>query len=556
MNAILKPWVSVVVIGCLSAFTLAIFTESYLLDTSANNLVNAVTMQTKVSLSLTPKNVQCTPLALTGEAVALPGVVAPVCPEAQRLTFDSEKVVRYRSNLDSASLQEFFANNLEQYCWKEKGGEKNILTYENNSGRLMVNLDENPISKKTVVTYAYIPLSSNVLGVKLAQADMPSFDPNQIPQGMPSGMNMPQMPEGFDPNQIPKGMPGGMNMPQMPGGFNQMNSQGDGQAGFGMPQQMGPSDEDMQKMDEMRFAQMKKGLGQFSKGAQTMKKSLAKLKTKVGKCGVGIPEELQNAIDASDGLATKIESAQTADELEEIISDVEDVSSVMQEWGPKMGDLQKLCSMLTAADKEVLRIKKALAKYESKAKTNTKIDLTDLLAQYKQDAQTLTDTLVKIKELAKTDPESAGDMIETDFFDLLDNIHNSEMAIDVALNVSKGLKNMDLDLKSLERQITALKKKKVDVAEHLSILTELKAKNESLKQKIKSKFDAEEVIAEVEEFFQEREALQDKIQESGGATGYEPKVKVDASYNVNVNMPDAFLKQTTTESTPGAVIEE
>ena len=158
-------------------------------------------------------------------------------------------------------------------------------------------------------------------------------------------------------------------------------------------QGQGPSQEQMQQMDQQRFQNMKQGLTQFTRQVTNMKKSVNRVKTAVAKCGVSLPEELTNALDASDGLVAKIKAAQTADDLDQIVGDVEDVSSVMQDWGPHIGDLSQLCQMLKQSDRDIKTLNSSLKKFQSRAKANTKIDVSNLLADYTANITAMQDTL-------------------------------------------------------------------------------------------------------------------------------------------------------------------
>jgi hypothetical protein len=299
----------------------------------------------------------------------------------------------------------------------------------------------------------------------------------------------------------------------------------------------------MQKMDERRFKDMKRGLSQFAKGIKSMKKSAAKTKAIVSKCGVSMPEELENALASADNLVGKIESAKTADELDEATESIEDVGSVMQEWGPKMGDLHRLCQMIKQGDKDLKQLERSIKRAESQDKSNKKVDLSEMIAEFKNDFNGLKSALAEVKQLAKTDPESALEKLEDDFFGQMDNVRNSERAIDMALNVLRGIKDADREMKDYQKQINSLKKKKVDTAEIQAELDFLKSQIAELKVLIKTKFDPDDLVDTVEATFDAREELQDALQELGAGPQMVPQIKVNKSYNTRVDLPDAFKKQ-------------
>jgi len=544
-------------------------------------------------------------------ALAKDGVA--LYPGAQRLTFTPGAEVTYRVPETADKIVSFYSQILPAQGWEELENEYGQLTYVKGEDELTIKLEENPLSKKTVTTYAFAPTSA-VLGIKLAQETAPlpadssgsvpmdqtsqpanpqsggcpnlmpvapcdngryecnggawqcvaSSQPNQPSQQQPYQNNQPnQYQQPYQQNKFDQQnatqtcrvngveMPGSCDNYNQPGQMgqnqlgqgNQMGQNGQmGPGGEGMGQQ-GPSEEQMQKMDEQRFKQMKQGLNQFSKGATQMKKMLAQVQKKVTKCGVGIPEELTNALAAADGIVTKIKAAQTADELDEIITDVEDVGSVMQEWGPQMGELNRVCQMITQADRDAKKLDQDVKRLTSRVKANKKIDLTEALAAFQQEVTALKQVITDAKTLAKTDPLSALDKIETEFYGEMDNIQSSRMAVETALNISQGLKDVAREIKSVETQIKNLKKKKIDTAGVEELLTTMKSQVAELQSLIKTKFDPEELISLVESAYDTRQQIMDLIQELSGTITYMPNIKADTKMNVNVNLPDVFQKQ-------------
>ncbi len=511
---------------------------------------------------------KCLTYNFKGEKVSLGGTNVPAYPGAERLTFDGGNSVRYRLGATASEAANFYSKKLTSQCWRKA----NQVASSKNSEKLTIALTEDPISRKTVATYTFSsPNALKVLGIELAQDTgivPPAGDTYQQPQ-------LPMQPAPTDGTNIqnqPLYSPDQQQQPYQPmpsNPENNINTQTCNingtetpgpcpaptrQLEFGRPEggfmgeqkpqgQQGPSEEEMQKMDERRFKDMKRGLSQFAKGIKMMKKSAAKTKAIVSKCGVSMPEELENALASADNLVGKIESAKTADELDEATESIEDVGSVMQEWGPKMGDLHRLCQMIKQSDKDLKQLDRSVKRAETRNKSNKKIDLSEIIAEYKAGVTALRQNLVEAKQLAKTDPESALEKIEDGFYGEMDNVRNSERAIDMALNVSQGLRDAAREIKNYQKQIDSLKKKKVDTAEIQGELNSLKTKIEELKSLVKTKFDADDLVDVVEATFESREILQDALQELGAGPQMMPQIKVNKSYNTRVDLPDAFKKQ-------------
>jgi hypothetical protein len=156
--------------------------------------------------------------------------------------------------------------------------------------------------------------------------------------------------------------------------------------------------------------------------------------------------------------------------------------------------------------------------------------------------------LKQAKQLAQTDADSALEKIEDDFYGQMDNVRNNEMAIDMALNMSQGMRSMDKEIKNYDKQIKSLKRKKIDTREAEELSGKLKAQIAEIKNFAKGKFDQEEFVNKVETAFDIREELQDALQELGGGPQMEPKITGEKNYNVQINLPDSFKKQKAAEN--------
>ena len=506
------------------------------------------------------------------DKVALAETAVPLFPGAKRLTFSNNGLVRYRLDAPLNTVARFYNQVMLAAGWQRIKSSAQVAATQKNFDKIMIALAENPITKKTEAVF-YKPVGANdILGVQTALAEeavpqepiqlqpqtqplMPSSD-NQINQTAPTNNQI----QPFRPQEQPM-QPGTdqfnnfNNAPQptckingveTPGACSQYNNNSDMKGlEFSRPEgqserQQGPSEEDMKKMDERRFKDMKRGLSQFTRSAQMMKKNVAKTKAAINKCGVNMPEELGNALNSVDGLVKKINDAQTADELDEVIGDIEDVGSVMQDWGPRMGDLHRLCQMLKQADRDFKQLGRSLTRYQ--AKNSGKIDISGILTEYKNNLESMRQALSQARELAKIDPESALSKIEDDFYGNMDNVRNSEQAVNMVLNIGQGIRQASAEIKNIDRNIKNLKKKKIDTAQLDELAADFKAQIEDIKVMVKGKFDIDELIDKVEAAFGAREQIYDVMQEYGMGI-MAPQIKENKSLNMQVNLPDSFKKQ-------------
>ncbi|OIO50344.1 MAG: hypothetical protein AUJ11_02935 [Parcubacteria group bacterium CG1_02_44_65] len=544
--------------------------NAFLQSMSINNQAYDLIAKTTVN-QLLPQNFNL--MKASGD-VALADASVPLFPGAKKLTFGDADAVRYRIDASAGKVANFYNQVMSSLGWQKIDGSIKSLTAGNNLDRVIIALAENPITKKTEAIFSTKSLrQSDIFSVASASAEevtpQPSVQPlqpiasadsqnNQTPPP-PAGDNSQPMPPQQQPMQpIGQQLNGENNNPQptcrvngveTPGACPQFNNNG-GQnfntmefmrpQGEGNNGQQGPSEEDQQKMDEQRLKDMKRGMSQFTRSIAMMKKSVAKNKTSLSKCGVSMPEELVNALNSSDSLVAKINNAKTADELDEAVGDIEDISSVMQDWGPRLGDLNRLCQMLKQADRDQKQLDRSLASYTKK--NTTKMDITEILAEYKTNVEGMRQTLADVKVLAKTDAEEALTKLEDDFYGNMDNVRNSEQALNMVLNISQGIRQATSDIKRMESSIKALKKKKVDTADIEAQVADFKQQIADIKVLIKSKFDVDELIGKVETAFDAREQISDALQEYG-VGNMEPQIKENKGMNVQVNLPDAFKKQ-------------
>lgn len=541
--------------------------DAFLQSITVNNQAYDLIARTAVN-EISPQNLS---LLKAADKVSLADAVVPLFPGAKKLTFGDVDSVRYRVDASAGKVAGFYSQIMSSLGWQKINGSSQAAAAGEKLNRVIIALAENPITKKTEVIFSAKPLSrSGIFSAQAALAEetvtesapqapaetplspQPPVEPQPL---MPSDNNQIQPPQ---PQPAPSG-PGqftdSTNAPQptcrvngveMPGDCSQYNN-GSNMQGleFGRPEgqpggQSGPSEEDMKKMDERRLKDMKRGLSQFTRSAKSMKKNVDRMKTTLSKCGVGIPEELTNALASVGSLAEKINNAQSADELDEAVGDIEDVGAVMQDWGPRLGELNRLCQMLRQADRDFKQVERSLKRYQ--AKNTAKTDISEILAEYQANVETMRQALNQAKELSKTDPEEALTKIEDDFYGNMDNVRNSEQAVDMILNIGRGISQANSEIRRIDQNIKALKRKKVATADLEALAAEYKEKLAGIKRMIKEKVGAEELINEVEAVFDVREKIYDALQEYGIGS-MEPQIKENKSFNMQVNLPDAFKRQ-------------
>jgi tetratricopeptide (TPR) repeat protein len=294
-------------------------------------------------------------------------------------------------------------------------------------------------------------------------------------------------------------------------------------------------EDDRLNMDKGRMEGMKRGLGQFVKGMAMVKKQVNRLVKK----GLTPPAELTDALSKVNEIKTKIEAAQSPDELDELPEIVDEVSSVVEEWMPKLPRIAELPRVIKQAEREMTKLERAYKADEKKVKIK-KLDLAENLSEFRQELDKAKTALLEAKELIKTKPDEAFDKLDDDFFANLDNVWEKEKIIQVALNIKSGITRMSAEIRSNQKKIATLKKKKIDTAELESDLATIKENFEEVKKIYNTKpVDVDELINAVEEMMDLMQELKDQIHDLTGQDEYEPKLMGEMK-QVDFQMPSAF----------------
>lgn len=334
--------------------------------------------------------------------------------------------------------------------------------------------------------------------------------------GPPEGFGPPgdmMSPGGFGPGDSGNFGPGDMMGPGGPGGF------GPGGEGF---------DEDaMQKQQlKMMFQGMKQGMRGMSQGIKMMKSMLPKL----AKQGVTPPQELSDALAKAEEFIAYVGKIKSADDIEDAdafmdrMSDMADVGSVLQEWGPRIGDLMRMGQMMKEADKRMKQIDRDVKRVKAQA-AKSKVDLSDLVSS-------LDTAVAELKQLfadakAKTDPEEKQDAVES-FFDKIGDLYDTVQLIDGLKNLTKMRADWARRLQQNDRDIKQLQKKKLDVNAMTAAQQELKPKLGEFDALLKQKpLDQDALLALREEAMTLQEQFDDAKDELLGTESDLPQLKVE-----------------------------
>ena len=300
------------------------------------------------------------------------------------------------------------------------------------------------------------------------------------------------------------------------------------------------SEEQQRQNQDQQFKMMKKGIDQFARGVKDMQKYISRIKTKLARVGVNIPPELENALNRAPELITKFKNAKSVEEVESLMADMEDIAYVMQDWGPRLGDLERLGEMIKQADQQVKKMQSALKRAQNAAKRKT--ELVEPVIELETLFNELKALNADTKVLAKTDPESALDKID-EFFGNMEEYWNQVSFVDMITNLQKGLSSAKSQIAAAERRLKSLERtKKVDaqtIAELKDMLAEIKAKLPELQTLMKQKpIDYDAIQALGEELWDNVQMFENTMA-LYGQSNYLPILKTNSG--VKFEAPQGFI---------------
>ncbi len=292
--------------------------------------------------------------------------------------------------------------------------------------------------------------------------------------------------------------------------FNRGGQEGQGQEGQG-----GMSEQDQEKFqqqqDERMLKELKRGLGQVSRMLGPMISQIAKME----KQGVTAPQELKDTITKVSNLLTVVKSAKTMDEV--LAAGLED----LQDWMMTINEGRQLLELagrwgqtIKQVDQQLKRIQGILKKDQALAK-RVKIDLSSQITAFEAAVNELVAARDKASELAKAgDIEGAYSELEENFFNKMEDVMDYDQIIQTVSRLGKFESEFKRRYAQAQKEINALKRRKVDVTEMNALMTQIAEKGNEIKGLIKAQpLDQEAVFAalsSLEDLVQNLEELMDQ----------------------------------------------
>lgn len=302
-----------------------------------------------------------------------------------------------------------------------------------------------------------------------------------------------------------------------------------------------------ERMNEQRFEDMKRGVDNFLRNIERMEHEMNRTTRRLERCKFEVPAWAAETLEEAKKIVSLVEAAQTADALEDIMFELEDIGFKMEDWGPKMGGLHQVCDMLTGAERELKRLERDYERMEMRAQQR-KVNVTVMLAKLRELKRAMESAVEQARSLAEDNPEQAVFVLEDEFFFKMESYHNQVGAIEMAIDISRGLRDAEREISEFQKRIERLKEEGEDTRQMQSLLDEMRA----LKRKIESAtasggFHPEDIGDLIDEAFDIREELSILLAHGDGGKFFDEKdfeeeeFEFEDKFESDFDIPDAFV---------------
>ncbi|MBI4457929.1 hypothetical protein HY633_03125 [Candidatus Uhrbacteria bacterium] len=273
--------------------------------------------------------------------------------------------------------------------------------------------------------------------------------------------------------------------------------------------------------DLRQQAEMLKGLKQAAKGMKTGIKMFDTQIAKLTKQNIAVPADIADILGQVKALIAGIEGNKSWDDLQALgIENVDELFDKLDDGRERIVMLGRWPQAIKQVDKQLAAMDKTAVRLKALADKlkGGEIDVAERQAQYAAGVADLRKARNDADALVKAGGGTeAFDLLETGFFDKLDGIIENQRVIETMANMGRFVSEYRKASLSIQQQLAALAKKKVDTTELKSLFAQFKAKGDSIAALLKVKpIDTDAVLAAVNEFEDLRLAALDKIDAARG----------------------------------------
>ncbi len=270
-------------------------------------------------------------------------------------------------------------------------------------------------------------------------------------------------------------------------------------------------DEQQKKMEEQQKKQMEKGLKQMKTGAKQMVKFITSIKKRIESLAaknIPVSEELKQAVAADEATLAKLDAVQDLQEGADLVTEVQEHMDMYREEMPKLEQLAVLPQILKRADQEYVKLKKASDKSKNALK-KAGSDYADLIAEVDAKVAEIRSAIDDAKKGKVVEgAENIIESLQMTAFEKFEDAWQMIGSLEAVRTFKQTITRIDRQIKSNDKIIANLTKRKEDVAEAKEVQVKIKAHAAVLKGKVKVKdpdelFDLLTTYSELQQEFED-----------------------------------------------------
>lgn len=236
---------------------------------------------------------------------------------------------------------------------------------------------------------------------------------------------------------------------------------------------------------------------------------------KLEKSKITVPAEIKDNVDKVNAKIAEIKAGQIegADDLWDLMDALNQdrqTLEVLSRWPQTVKDVNREIKRLENEFKKSKNLVARLAKQG--------LDLSDNLDKFAAEVERVKGVKADAEaKMAAGEVDDALESLQNDFFGQMDDVWQEQKVIMMMSNFGRFNSDFQRETNQGKREISALKRKKIDVTELTDLLNQVIAKGDEIKATIKVKpVDNDSVIAAMEELQDLGQAFDDKLGELGG----------------------------------------
>lgn len=275
-----------------------------------------------------------------------------------------------------------------------------------------------------------------------------------------------------------------------------------------------------QEQETRQLQDVKRGMNGAAQGMKMFEKQLAQLT----KQKIAVPAEVAETLQKIKTAITTIKAAKTWAEVEAAgLEDLQDMFMSLDEQRQQLEMLTRWPQTVKQAQREITNLTRELKRAKSIVTKLAKkdIDLSDEYGTMESAVNKLKETLAaaqaKVQEGTSDSIQEAFDLLQNEFFGQMDDVWEANRIIQTMSNLGQFTSDFKRGIADAKRQITQLKRQRIDTSELAEILAEAQAAGNEITAMLKAKpIDEDAVIEAIQEMEDFRQQFDEKARELRG----------------------------------------